>query len=72
MFFMPESPRYLITAGRYEEARKAFEIIAKFNRKPLEWDERIFASSKANKNSVDDEAAGPIDPIETPSMKYYL
>ena len=33
LFFMPESPRYLVTAGRYEEARQAFETIAKYNRK---------------------------------------
>ena len=43
LLFMPESPRYLVTAGRYEEARKAFETIAKYNRKPLKWDERISA-----------------------------
>jgi len=71
---MPESPRWLVTAGRFDEARKAFETIAKFNRKPLEWDERIYATVNANKKKSEDTE---IDALyeESPTVQptsYYL
>lgn len=31
LIFMPESPRFLITKKKYDEARKAFNLIAKMN-----------------------------------------
>ena len=42
---MPESPRFLLNVGKYDEARRAFEQIAKFNRMPLVWDEKIFSKA---------------------------
>ena len=45
LYFVPESPRYLLSAGRFEDARQAFEQIAKLNRVPFEWDETLFTTS---------------------------
>ena len=42
LFWMPESPRFLISVGKFDEARKAFATIAKWNRKELVWDERLY------------------------------
>ena len=38
-FFVPESPRILFVQGRIEEAKRAFDFMARLNRKPcLDWD----------------------------------
>ena len=50
LFFMPESPRWLVTVGKLDEARKAFAFIAKLNRKPLDWDARRYKKDN-NKSS---------------------
>ena len=42
LFFMPESPRYLVSVGKMNEARKAFTTIANWNRKKLDWDESLY------------------------------
>ena len=42
---MPESPRYLVSVGKLDEARKAFATIAWWNRKELHWDERLYNKS---------------------------
>ena len=70
LLFMPESPRYLVTAGRYEEARKAFETIAKYNRKPLKWDERISAPANDGDGTKDGPEEGEV--ATRPSTKHYL
>ena len=54
MLFMPESPRWLINSGKYEEAEKAFRVIAKYNRKELRWDNRISASTAS---AYDDQSS---------------
>jgi hypothetical protein len=41
-FFLPESPVFLINAGRLSEAKKSLEFIAKFNKRELNFDENIF------------------------------
>jgi hypothetical protein len=33
MFLVPESPKYLWSAKRFDEARKNLDFIARFNRK---------------------------------------
>ena len=38
MFWVPESPRFLITSGKYDEARKSLTKISKFNGAEFEWD----------------------------------
>lgn len=35
MFFIPESPKYLIARKRFDEARKSIYYIAKFNKKEI-------------------------------------
>lgn len=42
LFFLPESPRYLVTVKKFDEAKVAFEVMAKFNRKNLDWNEDMF------------------------------
>ena len=37
VFFQPESPRFLVSKGRYDDARKVFNIIAKRNGKGMEF-----------------------------------
>ena len=41
-FFLPESPVFLINAGRLSEAKKSLEFIAKFNKRELNFDDNIF------------------------------
>ena len=47
--WVPESPRWLISAGRIDEARKAFEVIAMFNKQELDWDESKFMTPQSPK-----------------------
>ena len=42
MIWMPESPRYLVGAGRLEEAREAFQTIARWNNVKLNLEESDF------------------------------
>ena len=42
---MPESPRYLVSIGKLAEAEKAFATVARYNGRPLEWDEKAFEKS---------------------------
>ena len=48
LFLMPESPRYLVSAGKLSEAKIAFETIAKWNKKPLLWEQPKYEKSSAN------------------------
>lgn len=40
--FLPESPRFLVSVGKLDEAKKSLETIARWNRKELVWDESQF------------------------------
>jgi MFS family permease len=44
--FLPESPRLLVELGRLDEARVAFEKIAKWNGKELHWDEEYLKKTE--------------------------
>ena len=46
MYWLPESPRYLMNIGKYEEAKKVFQYIAKLNRKEFVADRhsRLFST----------------------------
>ena len=46
MFWIPESPRYLIGAGKIDEAKEALAYIAKWNKKTLEWDASKYTEPK--------------------------
>ena len=39
MFWMPESPRYLVGTGRLDEAREVFQTIARWNNVKIELDQ---------------------------------
>ena len=54
-FFLPESPVFLINAGRLSEAKKSLEFIAKFNKRELVFDENIFPEKqdKAEQTIID-------------------
>lgn len=45
LIWMPESPRYLISVGKLDEAKKVFQTIAWWNKKSLEWDERLYSKN---------------------------
>ena len=45
LVWMPESPRYLVSVGKLNEAKKAFATIAWWNKRELEWDERLYSKS---------------------------
>ena len=45
LVWMPESPRYLVSVGKLNEAKKAFATIAWWNRRELEWDERLYSKT---------------------------
>ena len=42
MFFVPESPKYLVAKRRYDDARKVLLQIAKVNNKNINLNEIIF------------------------------
>ena len=42
MYWVPESPRWLVSAGKLDEAREAFEVVAKWNSRKLIWDEKLY------------------------------
>ena len=46
LFFLPESPRYLVTVKKFDEAKAAFEVMARFNRKNLEWNDEMFVKKQ--------------------------
>lgn len=46
LVWVPESPRYLVSVGKLEDARKALAEIAKWNRKELNWDRYRLTSEK--------------------------
>ena len=35
IWYLPESPKYLVMKGKYKEARDALNVIAKVNKRPL-------------------------------------
>ena len=64
---MPESPRYLVTRGKLDEAKKAFETIAWWNRKELIWDERLYTKGEVGEKPAvlgSESSVGTIQVIE--------
>ena len=55
-FFIPESPRLLVAKGRTAEVQKAFNTMAWFNRKKIEWSEEelgwITENAQTNANKM--------------------
>ena len=46
-FFLPESPRLLIKQNKFDDAEASFKLIARWNRKPLVWDEQEFINARS-------------------------
>ena len=46
LYWMPESPRYLLKSGKFEQAREAFNRIAKMNKRAINWDDIHLKSSE--------------------------
>ena len=44
---LPESPKYLYSKGRFDEARNSFAYVAMFNNQPFDKDLVIFDTEKA-------------------------
>ena len=43
MFFLPESPVWLIEKERIDEAESAMKMVAKLNRRELIWDKKLYS-----------------------------
>ena len=50
-FFVPESPRFLVAKGKATEVQKAFNRMAWFNRKEIEWTDQEIAWINENSHS---------------------
>ncbi len=57
MFFQPESPRFLVSKGKFDEARKVFNIIAKKNGKGSNFAEYFIFTDEIAKDSNLEETA---------------
>lgn len=51
MYWMPESPRYLLNVGKYDEAIKVFQLIASWNKKEFNADDECFTAIMSNRQS---------------------
>lgn len=52
LIWLPESPRFLVNSGRLDEAKKAFEVIAWWNKTSFKWEEHLYTKSgKARKHN---------------------
>jgi len=79
-FFMPESPKFLITKNKYDEARKAIDFIARFNGCQVTFnqlfdreviDRRTFIRlNHSNTSSISDISATPADSHHDTSMYF--
>ena len=61
MYWMPESPRYLLNVGKYEEAKQAFQVIAKWNKKEFIPDAKLFSNAEKRSSQGLTLEIGPID-----------
>ena len=52
MFFLPESPKYLINKNRTEEARMTLNTIARFNKVGSDFNEVVFVVETVSKSDA--------------------
>ncbi|CAK1555148.1 unnamed protein product [Leptosia nina] len=69
--FLPESPRWLITMGRHEEAVKVLTYIAKKNNRPTENIKSIVEKEALHYTKGKGNVGSYLDLFKTPKMRLY-
>lgn len=72
MFVMPESPRWLLAKGKFEEALNVLEIMARLNNKKLPHTFRMKLHERVEAEKIrekDVKTVGTLDLCRTPNMR---
>lgn len=70
-FVLPESPRWLLANGKFDEAQKILEKLAKVNKRslPESFLNRIRDKKKLGEVQEKEKPPGPLDLCKTPNMR---
>lgn len=67
-WYVPESPRFLVTQGRYREAARVFQRIAKSNRREFDAAKITRLSRASNDSDVDDDVTDETSQLVASSL----